>query len=235
MNYAVIPARGGSKRIPRKNIKSFCGIPMLGRAIITLKNTKAFERIFVSTEDKEIAELAKSYGAEVPSLRRHELADDFTGLDAVMQSFCEENHANLEEDSTVVSLLPCSPLITSNDLVDFLEIHKNNRNALVYPVAKFPSNPERALIRKSGNEFLFHKPENRSERSQDLPEYFFDAGQFYIATAEVWKSVAYKKIVGKEVDRFKAIDIDDLSDWIFAELVFQAIQKASRENFHENQ
>ncbi len=224
----MIPARGGSKRIMRKNIKEFCGVSMLSRAIYLLKTSDLFDHIFVSTEDVEIAQLAQKLEVDCQELRNEELSGDFIGIDEVMKDFCHNHKDNIPEDSTVLCLFPCTPFLERSDLSRFLELHQRHRTSLVFPVAEYPSNPDRALVSVGSNKFVFNRPENSMKRTQDLPLYYYDAGQFYIATAGVWKSSTQKSYVCDDIERWKAIDIDNEEDWELAELLYKSKVNSER-------
>ena len=145
MNVAVIPARGGSKRIPHKNIKEFCGKPIIAYSIETAITSKLFDKVIVSTDDKEIAETAKYYGAEVPFVRLASLSDDYTSIGDVMAHAVEWLQQNVEEISAVCLIYATAPLIQKDDLIKAYEIFKTNKWNSVFSGTKFSYPIQRAF------------------------------------------------------------------------------------------
>ena len=231
MRVAVVPARGGSKRISRKNVRLFAGEPMIAHSIRAAAASDCFDRIVVSTDDDEIAAIATGLGAEVPFRRPPELSDDHTGTVAVVRHAVEA----LEADGTVLSHVCCiyatAPFLTSQTLRDGLETLLNSGSSYVFGIAQFTSPIQRALrIRDDGTvEPIW--PENVDVRSQDLEPAFHDAGQFYWGTAEAWRtaeplhSTAASALV---LPAQRVQDIDTPEDWVRAEYLYAALQ-AERE------
>lgn len=226
MRIAIIPARGGSKRITNKNIKNFLGTPIIGRVIRTLRESQIFDRIIVSTDSEEIATVARKYGAEVPFMRPNELADDFASTSEVIAHAIESLQLETSLDTQVCCVYPTSVLMNSNDLRTSLELLQTQDWQYVFAASQPNSSPFRSF-KKSGSgglEMLF--PQYWGSRSQDLPDCFFDAGFFYWATAKTWMKA--EPIFGPnstfvEIPEIRAIDVNTEDDWLRAETVFELI------------
>ncbi|MDY6510371.1 pseudaminic acid cytidylyltransferase [Acinetobacter faecalis] len=230
MRLAVIPARGGSKRIPRKNIKDFHGQPMIAWSIQAALNSGCFDEVWVSTDDDEIATVARTYGAKVPFLRPKQLSDDFATTADVMSHAVEEfNKLNQTLPSYVCCLYATAPFVTKTDLILGLEkIKKNSVLNYVFSATTYPFPIQRAIKLTVKNTVEMFSPQNFNIRSQDLEEAWHDAGQFYWGTAEAWlnKAIIFSpqsSIV--ELPRFRVQDIDTPEDWDRAEWLFKAIQQ----------
>ena len=223
MNVCVIPARGGSKRIPNKNIKNFCGKPIIAWSIETALQSGCFDQVIVSTDDEKIAEVARKYGAKVPFFRPSELADDYTGTVAVIQSAVQWFADNQTMPELVCCLYATAPFVCPDDLKRGLEKIKAEKSDYVFSVASFESPIQRAIkINDHGRVEMLY-PENINERSQDLVEAFYNAGQFYWGQAKAWKEgkrVLTGDSVPLVISRGRAQDIDTLEDWEHAELLF---------------
>jgi pseudaminic acid cytidylyltransferase len=220
MRIAVIPARGGSKRIPRKNIRSFAGVPMIARTIGFLRELQTFDRIIVSTDDTETSDIAKSFGAEIPFIRDSSISGDYTGVQEVVADACTQLRHDLELEDQVTCVLPCTPLLESDDMLKFLKISDENPESFVFPVISLRVNPARALVRKHEQSFVFKSPENRYIRTQDLEQLYTDSGQFYIASVSNWISNNLDDFRCEPLAPWKTVDIDNLEDWDFAERLF---------------
>lgn len=230
MQLAVIPARGGSKRIPRKNIKMFHGQPMIAWSIQAAIESGCFDEVWVSTDDEEIAEVAQVYGAKVPFLRPVHLSDDFATTADVMSHAVEEfgkiNHALPDY---ICCLYATAPFVTKADLVQGLEKIKNNSNLnYVFSATTYPFPIQRAIKLNEHDTVEMFSPQYFNVRSQDLEEAWHDAGQFYWGTAEAWLNKAMifstqSRVV--ELPRFRVQDIDTQEDWDRAEWLFKAIQQ----------
>jgi pseudaminic acid cytidylyltransferase len=225
LKIAVIPARGGSKRIPRKNIKEFCGKPMIAWSIEAAKASGLFDRIIVSTDDTEIAEVAKQWGAEVPFIRPAELSDDYVDSGAVVKHAVEWAISNLGKIDLVCTIYATAPFIKPSDLIAGLELLSENGCQIALTVASFPFPIQRAIkISQNGTVAMF-QPEHFLTRSQDLEPSYHDAGQFYWATTEaVLNSVSgfSEAAVPLILPRHQVQDIDTNEDWLQAELMFNA-------------
>lgn len=228
MQLAVIPARGGSKRIPRKNIKDFYGKPMIAWSIEAALKSNCFDEVWVSTDDKEIADIAVEYGAKVPFMRPAHLSDDYATTADVMQH-ATQAFSQLQGQSPdyICCLYATAPFVQANDLQAGLQLLKNNPLDYAFSATTFAFPIQRAIkLNQDGNVEMF-QPENFSKRSQDLEEAWHDAGQFYWGTAKAWlnKSVIFSnksRIV--ELPRIRVQDIDTPEDWQLAELLFGVLE-----------
>ena len=226
MKIAVIPARGGSKRIPRKNIKIFCGKPMIAWSIQVAKESDLFDRIIVSTDDMEIAEIARAYGAETPFMRPSELASDFAGTTEVVAHSTQwalNEGLNLQ---AVCCLYPSAPLIQVKDLKMSLDTLLSGDWSYVFPVAEFEASIFRAFKKNSDGSIKMIFPEHFTTRSQDLPTALHDAGQFYWGRPKAW--IEKKKIFDRHsailtLPRWRVQDIDNWEDWLKAESIFKQL------------
>ena len=228
MNIAVIPARGGSKRIPRKNILPFGGKPMIAYAIEAARESGLFEHVVVSTDDDEIAELAQRHGASVPFRRPKELADDQTVTVPVIahaaQWFVDQGQA----PAAVCCIYPCVPLLRAQDLRGAYELFKQRNAAYVYPVVAFHSSPWRGMTMPAAGApgpMQFVYPEYELTRTQDLPRCYYDAGQFYWGQTASWTSGLrmHSNGHGYEMEAHRVVDIDTPADWQRAELIARAL------------
>ncbi|WP_173912015.1 pseudaminic acid cytidylyltransferase [Acinetobacter sp. Marseille-Q1618] len=229
MQLAVIPARGGSKRIPRKNIKLFHGKPMIAWSIEAALESNCFDEVWVSTDDAEIAQVAQEYGAKVPFLRPDELSDDFATTADVMQhavKFFEEEKQVCPD--YVCCLYATAPFVIQQDLLSGLNLIQSEKVDYVFSATTFPFPIQRAIKLTENDRVEMFSPEYFNTRSQDLQEAWHDAGQFYWGTAEAWLSkstVFSNKSMIIELPRFRVQDIDTLEDWKRAELIGQALLK----------
>lgn len=227
MKVAVIPARGGSKRIPRKNIKEFCGKPMIAYSIEAAIKSGCFDKVIVSTDDTEIAEVARAYGAEVPFIRPEELSNDYAGTIPVIQ-----HSANwlLEQDydpKLICCLYATAPFVTADAITKGLQQLKDTCAAYAFSATSYAFPIQRAFKIKSSLGVEMFEPERFNTRSQDLEEAYHDAGQFYWGTTDAW--LTEKVIFGPEstpviLPRHRVQDIDTPEDWQRAELLFKAMQ-----------
>lgn len=226
MKIAVIPARGGSKRIPRKNIKEFCGKPMIAWAISVALESQLFEHVVVSTDDDEIANVAKKWGAETPLVRPDNLADDLTPTVPVIAHSVK---ACLELGWAVkhaCCIYPCTPFIQVDDLRKALDLSVEHDADFVYPVTEYAHPIQRAMRRLSNGKMQFFNPEYEMTRTQDLEVAYHDAGQFYWGKSSSW--LEHKKMhtdgVGMPIPNWRVVDIDSTDDWARAELIFKSTQ-----------
>jgi len=226
MNVAIIPARGGSKRIPRKNIKNFCGKPIIAYSIITAQKSGLFDKIIISTDDHEIAETAVKWGAEVPFIRPIHLADDFTGTNEVIKHAIEWLHANDAVYDYACGIYATAPFVRIEDLKKGYEQLQNSDKLFAYSVTTFPSPIFRALKLTKSNGLAMFWPEHLNTRSQDLPEAYHDVGQFYWGKTAAFLQeapLAAEHSVPIILPRYLAQDIDTPEDWDQAELIYQAL------------
>ena len=227
-SLAVITARGGSKRIPGKNIKEFCGKPILSYSIEAALESGLFDEVMVSTDSSEIAETAKKYGAVVPFMRSEKTSDDFaTTADVLLEVFGKylEQGNDLE---TACCLYPTAPFITADKLKEGREILSQEGIDMVNPVVRFSFPPQRAMIINGEKRLEMKWIENRTARSQDLEPFYHDCGQFY------WYDVKYfvehngimdGHIAPLIIDELYVQDIDNDSDWEIAEMKYKILKE----------
>lgn len=224
MNICVIPARGGSKRIPNKNIKNFEGKPIIAWSIETALKSGCFQEVIVSTDDNEIAEVAKSYGADVPFIRPAKLADDYTGTRPVIihaiHWYGQEKKVRL---NNVCCLYATAPFTEPEDLRKGMHIlEKTTEDAFVFTATAYGSPIQRALkLNKNTGCAEMVEIDNFNKRSQDLDEFYHDAGQFYWAKASTWlrNNQMFEGSRMLILPRWRVQDIDTLDDWKRAQLM----------------
>ena len=223
MNIAVIPARGGSKRIPKKSIKLFHGLPVIAYAIKTAKESGIFSEVFVSTDDEEIAELAKSFGATIPWIRPKHLSDDHTTTLSVIQDAVRKLKSSLNDLENVCCIYPATPLLQSSFISRGLQILKDGDWDYVLSASRAETPPERFFSLDSANGVEMHFPEHKATRTQDFLPSFHDAGQFYFGKSSSWES-GLQIFSGRstiiEIPRQLSVDVDTLEDWHYAEHLF---------------
>lgn len=221
MKIAVIPARGGSKRIPRKNMKIFCGKPMLQWPIAAAVASEIFERVIVSTDDPEIAKLAKEAGAEVPFIRPAELAGDFVATVPVIQHAISQ--LNIPQLSHVCCIYPTAAFLTPQTLHAAVMQQQKSEADFVMPVIKLSCPIERALSLSNTGLLSMRYPEHLNTRTQDCAELYQDAGQFYLGTVDAWlnnRDFYQQQVAAITIPKYRAHDIDTPDDWVLAELIF---------------
>jgi len=231
MRLAVIPARGGSKRIPRKNIKPFCGKPMIAWSIEAAIASKCFDRIIVSTDDDEIAEIAKAYGAEVPFIRPPVLSDDYTGTIPVIAHATQWQNKNGEAPTEVCCIYATAPFIQITDLQLGLHSLKKTGADYAFSVTRYPFPIQRAIRINSSKRIEMFQPEMFSIRTQDLEDAYHDAGQFYWGLGTAWleeKTIFSPSATSIILPRHRVQDIDTIDDWTRAELMFKAMNVAMK-------
>lgn len=224
---AVITARGGSKRIPRKNIKEFCGKPILAYSIEAALNSKAFDTVMVSTDDEEIAEIAIRYGAEVPFYRSAQTSNDFATTNDVLLEVIEEYEKRGEKYDYLCCIYPTAPFLTSKRLTEGRNLLLESDADTLIPVVAFSYPPQRALHEVNGYLEPVH-PEYLDSRSQDLEKHFHDVGQFYVTRIDNFKKnkkLMLGKILPMEISEMEVQDIDNLVDWQMAELKFRILNE----------
>lgn len=230
MNLAIIPARGGSKRIPKKNIKNFCKKPIIAYSIETALASKLFDRVIVSTDDEEIAKVALSFGAEVPFLRPKELSDDFTGLEAIIEHALDALKLQNEYYEFVCMIFATAPFLKKEYLQKGYEMIKQKDAWQALGVTTFTYPIQRAfMITKEKRCKMFYS-EFFSSRSQDLEQAYHDAAQFY------WYNFNKKPkdipfgsdTIPVEIPRYLVQDIDTEEDWIQAELMYTAYKNNTK-------
>jgi N-acylneuraminate cytidylyltransferase len=227
MKLAVIPARGGSKRIPLKNIKPFCGKPMIAYSIENAVHSGLFDKVLVSTDNTEIADISRSYGAEVPFLRPQYLADDYTGTNDVVKHAIEWYQDQGQEIEVVCCIYATAPFVQIEYLKQGYDLLKSTNHAYAFSVTSFPFPIQRALKVNVSGEVQAFWPENNDVRSQDLEEAYHDAGQFYWGQVDAFlqdKVIYSKESMAVMLPRHLVQDIDTEEDWLRAELMYQVLE-----------
>ena len=220
----IIPARGGSKRITRKNIKRFLGEPVISYSIRAAISSNIFEEIFVSTDDEEIAEVAKKYGAKADILRSANSShDNATTADVLSEILNYERFKDLE---FICCLYPVAPLISKELLIKAFNLLKNEKYNCILPVTEFEYPIERRLQKQSNESLIFSENQHENTRTQDLKTYYHDAGMFYFIRVSNFKKdekLLLNPTFGIELERTRVQDIDTLIDWELAELKYKLI------------
>lgn len=226
-NLCIIPARGGSKRIPRKNIRDFLGKPIIAYSIEAALNSGLFEEVMVSTDDKEIAEIAQKYGAIVPFFRSEENANDFaTTADVIKEVIADYTKSDKEFDN-FCCCYPTAPFISSARLSEGLKQLQSPSVSSVFPVAEFGYPILRSLMMEDDGKVSMNWPDQLNARSQDLPKAYHDAGQWYWMKTTDFLSTG--KIIGEnsyglQLEAIEVQDIDNEIDWKLAELKYELLQ-----------
>lgn len=229
---AIIPARGGSKRIPKKNIKDFFGKPLIAYSIETALKSKLFDRIIVSTDDEEIARIAKEYGAEVPFLRPKELSDDFTGVEAAIGYTLDYLCENGQDYDFYCLIYATAPLMQVKYLMEGFERLKNSDASKALSVTSMPFPIQRTFKITSDNRCQMFWPENFMNRSQDLEEAYQDAGQFcWKNIRKITKGITFgSDTIPIILPRHLVQDIDTLEDWKRSEYMYEAVKRSENED-----
>lgn len=221
---AIITARGGSKRIPRKNIKDFLGKPIIAYSIEAALKSKLFDEVMVSTDDAEIAEIALKHGANVPFFRSKSNSDDFASTVDVLLEVIAEYHKNGLDFIYGCCLYPTAPFITSELLNQAFELMVEKKFDAVFPVVKYGNPVQRALTKDSDGKISMMQPAHKLSRSQDLEKAYYDSGQFYWFNSKmlVENLNLWTENTGViEVEEHKVQDIDNITDWKLAELKYR--------------
>jgi len=223
VNLCVIPARGGSKRIPRKNIKTFAGKPIIAYAIEAARKSDLFSRIIVSTDDEEVAKVSRVLGAEAPFQRPADLADDHTPTVPVIAHAIRELEMSGESYSYVCCIYPCVPFLDCEDLKNALSLLRQGNADYCFPVGEYHSPIQRSLKMGEDGRLAPFFSEFEMSRTQDLDRAFHDAGQFYWGKKQAWLTNPniHKSGLGFLVPWFKISDIDTSEDWQRAEHLFK--------------
>ena len=227
MRLAIIPARGGSKRIPRKNIKTFCGKPMIAWSIAAAQQSGCFDRIVVSTDDAEIAQVAKAHGAEAPFVRPPELSDDHTGTIPVIAHAIAWQNTHGQAVNQACCIYATAPFVKSADLQRGLQTLQSSGADYAFSVTSYAFPIQRAIRMTAQQRLEMFQPEHFGTRSQDLEEAWHDAGQFYWGKADAWllgKPLFSQDAAPVPLPRHRVQDIDTPEDWQRAEWLFQAMQ-----------
>lgn len=226
-SIAIITARGGSKRIPKKNIREFCGKPIIAYAIEAAIQSGIYDTVMVSTDSEEIAEIAKRYGAEVPFMRSEETANDFATTADVLMEVLEQYKGMGQEFEYMTCIYPTAPFVTAEKLKKAKELLVEKNAKEVFPLVAFSYPPLRGYVME--NEQVSMKwPEYAKSRSQDLETIYHDAGQFYTYLVEAYypaNGVIKDGIYPMIVDEMEVQDIDNETDWKLAEIKYRFMQE----------
>lgn len=227
---AIIPARGGSQRIPRKNVREFNGVPILTRVIALVRETGLFADVVVSTDDPEIADRAVSAGASVPGLRSPSLADNHTPVAPVIADAIDKMSA-ASDAQTVCVLFATAVLLRPADVADAIDKFEALEGFdHLMGVCRHPAPIERALRQLDDGSVQMERPEHRLTRSQDLAPAFYDAGQLYVSGPSVWHEIARggePRTYLHELPAWRVVDIDDEDDWALAERISRVLSDES--------
>lgn len=218
MRVAFIPARGGSKRIPEKNLRLFNGRPLLSYALEAVHRSEIFDQVIISTDSEDIIEFGRQ--AQITVLKRQaELADDFSTIREVVKDFIAKSQFQLSD--SICCVLPSNPFVSASDLKKADEVH--HQWEFVYGIIESQKPVERALIRLEDGTTRMRIGEFQNTRTQDLPKSYFDAGQFYFASVESWlssSSILNSRSLGIIASFKNSVDIDTIEDWNLAETIF---------------
>ena len=228
MKLCVIPARGGSKRIKKKNIKNFCGKPIIAWSIQLAIASKYFDKIIVSTDDNEIADLARSYGADVPFVRPKILSNDYTGTVPVISHAIKWQIKHCQKPIYVCCIYATAPFVKLSDIKYGLKILKSSSSEYAFSATNYAYPIQRSFRIKKNKKIKMLYPEHYNSRSQDLEEVFHDAGQFYWGLTDAWlknKPIVSENAIPIMIPRDQVHDIDTLEDWQIAEKMFRTFNR----------
>ena len=228
---AIITARGGSKRIPKKNIRSFCGKPILTYSIRAALDAGIFDRVMVSTDSEEIAQIALEAGAEVPFMRSDATSGDYATTAEVLLEVLAEYEKNGECFDTVCCIYPTAPFVTVQKLRDGIELLEEQDVDSVVPVVRYSFPPQRAFVIRGGLTVMKY-PQHAGSRSQDLEPFFHDCGQFYCMQVKNFKEkkqIFTDRMLSIEMPETEVQDIDNETDWKLAELKYQMMVQENSE------
>ena len=223
---AIITARGGSKRIPRKNIREFCGKPILAYSIEAAVESGVFDTVMVSTDDEEIAGIARQYGAEVPFFRSEKTAGDYATTNDVLLEVLEEYEKREECFEAACCIYPTAPFVTAEKLRNAVEQLLAGDADTLIPVVAFSYPPQRAMIVKEGR-LVFEYPQYLDSRSQDLEPHYHDAGQFYVFRTKSFRKnrkLMVGNILPMVLPETEVQDIDDWTDWEIAQIKYRMMR-----------
>lgn len=226
-NIAIITARGGSKRIPRKNIKDFCGKPIIAYSIEAAISSNLFDEVMVSTDDLEIVSVARFYGANVPFMRSRKTSDDFATTEDVLIEVLGEYKKNGQEFDNLCCIYPTAPFVTVKKIQEAMQLMELKRPEQILPLVPYSFPPQRCNIISSNGFAEYKFSEYKTTRSQDLEVWYHDAGQFYIY--DVKKFLACKgnctEFLPIFLSELEVQDIDNEVDWKIAELKYKYLNQ----------
>ena len=232
-SIAIITARGGSKRIPRKNIRDFCGKPILTYSIEAALQSGVFDTVMVSTDDEEIAGIARQWGAEVPFMRSDKTANDYATTNDVLIEVLDEYAGHGVRYETACCIYPTAPFVTGEKIRDAVEKLQQSDADTLIPVVAFSYPPQRAMILKEGR-LVFEYPQYLDSRSQDLEPHYHDVGQFYVFRTEAFqrnRKLMTGNILPLVVSEMEVQDIDNMADWEIAELKYRLMRQKCEKHF----
>lgn len=230
MNIAIITARGGSKRIPHKNIKEFCGKPIIEYSIEAAKQAGIFDTVMVSTDDNKIAEIAKNAGAEVPFMRSEETSNDYATTADVLMEVLEKYKERGIRYENACCIYPTAPFVTGYKLRQAMEMLVKEKKDSVMPVVPFSFPPLRGMVINDGK-LEYKWQEYAMKRSQDLEESYHDCGQFYVFRVETFekeKKLVTDNTAGMIISELEVQDIDNETDWQLAEMKYRLLKEKGR-------
>ena len=230
-SIAIITARGGSKRIPKKNIKEFCGKPIIAYSIEAAMDSGMFDEVMVSTDSEEIANIARQYGAKVPFMRSEKTSDDFATTADVLEEVLQEYEKRGEVFTYMCCIYPTAPFVTGDKLAKAMDEIKGQDAVMAMPVVAFSYPPQRCYVLDGNGNLEFKYKEYAKSRSQDLEKQYHDAGQFYLYNIQ-----KFLELNGTIIDNVKPIfvselevqDIDNEEDWKIAELKYKLMQENNK-------
>lgn len=226
---AIITARGGSKRIPKKNIRDFCGKPIIAYSIEAALQANIFDEVMVSTDSEEIADVGKRYGAEVPFMRSEVTSNDFAGTDDVLLEVLGKYSELGKSFETMCCIYPTAPFVTKRKLNDAYRIMVDKKSKMVMPVVAYSYPPQRSMVvDQEGGRLKYLFPEKYEFRSQDLEKWYHDAGQFYYYDVNEFimnKGRIIEGICPIIIPELEVQDIDNEDDWKLAEIKYKMILK----------
>ncbi len=227
-SVAIITARGGSKRIPQKNIREFCGKPMIAYSIEAALQSGVFDEVMVSTDSKKIARIAKEYNASVPFMRSEKTSTDYsTTRDVLLEVLREYKNCCDKTFDDMTCIYPTAPFVTSKKLRDAVTLFKETKSAALFPVVRFSYPPQRAYVINDGN-LIFKLEKYRYERSQDLEPYYHEAGQFYCYNIKDYiaaNGLIKENIIPYILPESEVQDIDTEEDWKIAEMKYRLMKE----------
>lgn len=221
-NLAIIPARGGSKRIPRKNVKNFLGKPILAYSIEVALETGLFEEVMVSTDDEEIAEVALQYGATIPFMRSEKTANDYATLADVFLEVLSNYEQMGKSFDNMCCILATSPMLSPKDIINGFDTLLNSNYSTIVPIVRFSYPIYRSFRMDENKEIKYNWPEFANSRSQDLPVAYHDSGTFYWHKVNLWREGLITR-GGVEVSEEMVQDIDTEQDWKLAEVKYRIL------------
>ena len=233
---AIITARGGSKRIPKKNIRMFCGKPILAYPVQAAVASGLFTEVMVSTDSEEIAQAAREAGAKTPFMRSTETAGDYATTADVLLEVLTEYEKRGRTFETVCCIYPTAPFVTADKLKQAVALLEESSVDAVVPVVRFSFPPQRAFVIRDGLTVMKY-PRHAASRSQDLEPYFHDCGQFYCMKTETFmekRQIFTDRMLSIEMPEMEVQDIDNETDWELAELKYRIMQEHARETGHTN-